>query len=242
MITQAHILAGGSGSRFGSTDLPKSLLPLTPAGKPSLGFILDMLCKHGVKKLIITLPAKKMHPAWPDKIRNYTYDNYAQKFAEIKFLEARENIKESIIDARNIYDDNFFLLAADILSNLNLNNLESAHFKNNNLFSLAVTQVSGEEAKHHGLVLQSTKENVFLPKNTHHEKKGWADSAVYILNKEFIRILQSKKLYHSAIDQVFKKNQAGIYKHKGYYFDINTIQKYHSARDMITKQLSASSK
>lgn len=235
MITQAHILAGGSGSRLGATDLPKSLLPLSAKGKPSLGFVLDMLMKHKVKDIIITLPQKKSHPTWHAKISAYVDSNYNGKFASIKYLEAKDNIKDSIIDARNLYDENFFLLAADILANLNLKNLEKAHFQNNNLFSLAVTLVSGEEARHHGIVIQSAKENTFLPKNTHHEKKGWADTAVYILNKNFIKILQSKKLYHSAIDQVFQKNQAGIYKHKGYYFDINTREKYEKAQEFVTK-------
>jgi NDP-sugar pyrophosphorylase family protein len=242
MINQAHILAGGSGSRIGSTDLPKSLLPLAPDGKPSLGFVLDMLAKYGVTKLIVTVPAKKTHPAWPELIRKYVADNYSAKFSEIRYLEAKENIKESIINARHLYEQDFFLMAADILANLNLGKLEQAHLQDGNLFSLAVTLVNGAEAKHHGLVIQTAKENIFLPKNTHRENKGWADSAVYVLNKDFIKVLQSKKLYHSAIDQVFQKKQAGIYKHKGYYFDINTPDRYKAARDFLAKQLGSANK
>lgn len=235
-ISQAHILVGGRGTRIGATDLPKTLLPLSPAGQPVLGFVLEMLLKHGIKKLIITLPTKRTHPAWPKLISDYVTAEYGPKFRELKYLEAKDSIKDSIIDAKKLYDDNFFLLAGDILTNLNLKNLELAHVENDHLFSLAVTLVSGDEAKHHGLVVQDNKGAQFLPKNTHHEKKGWADTAVYILNKDFIRILQSKTLYHSAIDQVFKKKQAGIYKHKGYYFDINTPEKYDSARQFLAQK------
>lgn len=237
MINQAHILAGGSGSRIGTTGLPKALLPLAPDGRPSLGFVLDMLAKHGISKLIITLPTKQTHPDWADKIRTYIDTAYPGKFSEIIYLTAKDSIKASIIDAKIHYEDNFFLVAADVLSDMNLKNLEREHFKQANLFSLAVTQVGGAEAKHHGIIIQTAKENKFLPKNTHHEKKGWADAAIYILNKDFVKLLQSKTLYHSAIDQVFKKNQAGIYKHKGYYFDINTKEKYDQARQFLDKRL-----
>ncbi len=236
MITQAHILAGGSGSRLGSADTPKSLLPLAIDHKPSLGFILDMLFKYGIKELIITLPHKKNHSTWPQLITDYINTNYADKFSNIKYLTAKENIKESILDAKSLYHDNFFLLAADLLANLNLKNLEATHLASSNLFSLAVTLVSGDEAKHHGIIVQTAKESQFFPKNTHHIKKGWADTAVYVLNKQFLRILQSKTLYHSAIDQVFKKNQVGIYKHKGFYFDINTKEKYAQAQEFLNKK------
>jgi mannose-1-phosphate guanylyltransferase len=131
---KAFLLAAGLGTRLKpiTDSIPKCLVHI--CGKPLLGWWIDLFKKHGVDKVLINLHH------FPEKVKEYLELNSQG----IKFhYSYEENLLGSAGTLREnknfVKDENdFFILYADNLTNVNLSEFIKFHRSQNNFFSMGL--------------------------------------------------------------------------------------------------------
>jgi MurNAc alpha-1-phosphate uridylyltransferase len=133
---QAMILAAGLGTRLKPiTDTkPKALVEV--GGIPMLELAIRHVKKYRVERLVINLHH------FPDQIKDFLKqkDNFGLDISFSDESDALLNTGGAIKKARQFLDPNvpFFLMAVDILTNLDLNAMMDFHIKNKPIVTLAV--------------------------------------------------------------------------------------------------------
>jgi mannose-1-phosphate guanylyltransferase len=134
-VETAVILVGGSGLRMRplTEDMPKCMVPLQ--GKPLIYWILNWLKSYGFKNIVLGVAYQK------EVIINYIKDN--DQGLKIDFSEhtvegeTGEGFRLAI--TRLVKDENFLAMNGDEITNLNLERLEEAHFKNKPVATITVS-------------------------------------------------------------------------------------------------------
>ncbi|MDO8515867.1 MAG: sugar phosphate nucleotidyltransferase [bacterium] len=108
-ITQAVILAGGRGERLRplTDDRPKPMVLVN--GRPFLEYQFDLLKKNGIEEIVILVGYMK------EKIMDYFGDG-SRFGVRVKYSEGtvEDDTGTRIRNARDLYDQEFFLLNGDI--------------------------------------------------------------------------------------------------------------------------------
>ena len=108
-ITQAVILAGGRGERLRpiTDNLPKPMAPVS--GKPFLEYLIDQLKRDGIEEVVLLVGYMK------EKITDYFGDG-SRFGVRVKYGigAVEDDTGTRIRNARDLYDEEFFLLNGDI--------------------------------------------------------------------------------------------------------------------------------
>lgn len=142
---KAVILVGGEGTRLRplSCNTPKPMLSL--ANKPFLEYLIELLKKHSVKEIILS--------------SYYLVDSIKAHFGEgSKFDVSISYVVEdfplgtggAIKNVEKFIDNTFVVFNGDVLTDLNIGDLISYHFKNKAKATIALTSV--EDPTLYGLV------------------------------------------------------------------------------------------
>lgn len=174
------IMAGGLGKRLLpiTKQIPKPLISIN--GKPIISKIISNLNSQGFYNFTIIVNYLG------NKIIKYVEKNIS-KDNKIKFIKEKRALGTlgglSLIKK---ISENFFLINADVISNLNFRNMLDFHEKNKNLVTLGVINYNTSQS--YGIVnykrgrLIKIKEK---PKNT-----DTINSGIYILNKKIIKLIK----------------------------------------------------
>lgn len=137
--TVAVIMAGGKGKRLGklTRDLPKPLLPV--GGRPLIAIIVEQLKRHGIENIVITV---NYHS---DKIKNYFAHNPVDK-TNISYIDETKYLGTagSLSLLKNIPQEPFIVMNADILSLVNFENMLQYHITAGKPFTLCTREFSFE--------------------------------------------------------------------------------------------------
>ncbi len=226
---QAVILAGGLGTRLNplTKEMPKPMI--TVANKPLLDYSIDLLKKHGITDIGITVRYL------PQYIKDYLGNG---EYRNVKIKYFSENIPlgtaGSVKQAENDLDDTFVVLSGDALTNTDLSKVLLYHRS----IHADVTIVAKEETSplEFGVVEIETDGRVvgFNEKPLwENVKSNTVNTGIYIINKEILDYIPKDKEFDFSKDlfPLLLKENKRIYGYisEKYWCDIGTPDKYLSA-------------
>ena len=176
------ILAGGLGTRLKSVvnNLPKPLAPIN--GNPFIKYVLEWLYKNNISKVVMSV-GYKWEKIFADLGNNYK--NIKIKYSiESKPLGTGGAILNSL---KLINGDHFLVINGDTLFEINLNQFQLYHKKNNFDVSMGLKHLNNFDR--YGKVIVDNKGRIinFLEKEK--TKNGIINCGIYLMNKKIINFL-----------------------------------------------------
>ena len=246
---KAFILAGGEGARLKplTESIPKAMIPV--GYKPLLEYNLHLLMKNGITD--VNLLVGKLG----DRIMQY----FGQKWTDITLNYV---VEQSMLDtagalynARNLINETFLVMNADILTNIRISELIDFHKQNKKDF---VGTVAGINLVDYQQKMNSKTKNkavfndfgVFQISNNKQTRilkyeerpakgmqNGYIDAGIYIFEPEIIDCLhesEGKSLSKDIFPQLIKENKLQLYPCKQ---NIHWIDVAHPIRWSIAWEL-----
>jgi len=226
---RAIILAGGRGTRLRPlTDkTPKPLLPIK--GKPLLEWVILTLKRHGITDIILSIGYKA------EMIKEYFKDGSPLH------LSISYNIEENplgtggavkdIVQNHNIKNP-FILVWGDNLADYNYEEMIKTHKKNDAVITMALT--SREDVEHFGVAELDDKKIIrFVEKPKREDAPStFINAGAFIVNPEVIDVLPEgvSSIERDCFEILCgKPGHVYAYVHTGYWFPIDTLEKYEKA-------------
>lgn len=231
---KAVIMAGGKGTRLRplTCHLPKPMVPLI--GKPCMAYTIDLLKKHGIYDIAITMQYK------PEMIRDYfgdgrTFGVNMHYFQETTPLGTAGSVK----NAQPFLDDTFIVISGDALTDVDLRQALNFHKQKGAKATLVLTRVS--HPLEYGVVMTDDEGRIvkFL------EKPSWGEvfsdtvnTGIYILEPELLERVPhgltfdfSQQLFPALLED---DDALFGYISSGYWSDIGNLQQYRQTQfDML---------
>lgn len=234
---KAMVLAAGLGERLKplTEKIPKPMLEINK--KPILYYISKLLAKYKVEEVVINLNYK------PEAIKNYLGNkkfgirvNYS---LEKKLLGTAGGVKK----AQVFFQDDFFVIYGDIITDINLNEVRNFHDKMKGIATLCLHK-SSHNVKSSSLV-ELDKNNRIVrfienPQNINlNAIKGFklVNSGIYIFKTKIFDYIPEHKFTDFAIN-IFpnlleKEKVYGFVHEKCYWAEIGRLDKYYKIKHDI---------
>lgn len=234
---KAVVMAGGEGSRLRPLTLgrPKPRIPLV--NKPVLSHILDLLKKHGITDVVITLHYLA------DLIEEY-YGDGSQIGMNINYSVEKVPLGTagSVKLAESLLDETFIVISGDGLTNYDLSGIIRFHRENQALATITLARVANP--LEYGVV--QTDENGRIIRLF--EKPGWGDvmsdtvnTGIYVLEPEILRRMEENTVvdFSHNLFQKMIEDQEAIYGYvaEGYWTDIGHLEEYRRASTDILNHI-----
>jgi len=179
MIKEAIILAGGLGTRLRSVveDLPKPMAPVR--GVPFLTWLLDLIEKQGVEKVVLAVGYKH------EKITSCFGNRY--KNLSIEYSIEKEPLGTGgavLLALQKIKGENFFLLNGDTYFEVDFRDFENFFVSTGAVMSVALHPV--KNPFRYGTVIIHENKIVAFREKTGAEE-GLINGGVYIVNKNWFQ-------------------------------------------------------
>ncbi len=223
---KAFLLAAGNGTRLKplTETTPKCLLPFN--GAPLLSIWLDLCRRHGIKEVLLNVHAH------PDAVRGFVATNHhgigVQLFEEPTLLGSAGTIA---VNRKWVARDKFFwILYADVLTNMDLRALLDFHLARQKAATLAVYRVPdpgrcGIVTLGKNGVVREFVEKPPIPRS------NLAFSGVLIGTEQLLRAIPNRLPADIGFDVLPQLvNQMAAYETSDYLVDIGTIQNYERAQ------------
>ncbi len=196
------ILAGGMGKRLRplSDNMPKCMVPIN--GKPLLDYQLGWLDKYKISNIVLACGYK-----W-EKIKQY----YGSKFIYSVEKEPLGTAGAIKLALEHIEGDEYIVLNADDLTNVNLNDL--IKLGSNATVVANFHSQFGIVDMDNGNIVQF-KEKPLLP--------YWANTGLHILSKD-VKMLAKGSLEQDVLPILAKEGKLKAYKHTGFWQTVNTMK------------------
>ena len=209
------ILAGGKGTRISEYTkiLPKPMIKI--GTKPILEHIINYYIKFGFKDFIIATGYKH------NIIKNYFKNK--NLYAKIKVINTgvKTLTGSRLKRLSRELNETFMLTYGDGLTNLNLNKLLKFHIKSKRKITLTAVH---PPARFGELSLIGNRVISFEEKPQ--LQKGWINGGFFVIEPEFLKFIENKNvmLERSPLKRAVKTNSLGAYKHKGFWFCMDTMR------------------
>tara|TARA_B100000965_G_C19592474_1_gene758572 strand:+ start:2347 stop:3081 length:735 start_codon:yes stop_codon:yes gene_type:complete len=230
------ILAGGKGTRFREeTDVkPKPMIEIS--GKPIILHIIEHYVSYGYKDFVV--------------LAGYKLDYFFEYFNNSKFVnkdnvfKTKDNLTITVLDtgvetgtggrikrAEHLIDEESFLLTyGDGLSSVNIEELVNFHIKNNKIATVTAVR---PPARFGSLTINDSMVTSFGEKVQ--SKEGWINGGFFVLNKEVFNYINDDEVTfeQGPLDELAKKSNLVAYKHKGFWYPIDTIREKEIVESLI---------
>lgn len=222
MIKQAVILAGGEGKRLFpiTNNLPKPMAPVN--GIPFLSYLIFILKKRGIKKILILVGYKS------EKIIEYYKNDQSINF---NYSNVKTDTGKRVLNAYDQLDNNFLLIYGDNYWIPNIKRMYKKFKLKNVLISTTVFN------NKHGTAEYGRENNVYTNKNSFVEdydksrkdkKLNGVDIGFFIINKKFLDTFKNKNKNYSLendfLTKAIKLKKLIAYKTDIQYYSITNIQ------------------
>jgi len=223
--TDVIIMAGGKGKRLWplTMNCPKPMLKVS--GKPMLENLIVKTKSFGYRNFIISLNYL------PEVIKGF-FKNGKKWNINISYIKEKKPLGTagvlSLLD--NKISENFILMNCDVVTSLNLYDLEQYHIRNNALITIGAhikkSEIQYGILKTNGINLKSFLEKPVLNHNI--------NAGIYVFNKMVLKIL--KKNRHYDIPEVVKiamkqKKKVIVYPIYETWKDIGLFQELKNIRN-----------
>ena len=226
---KAVVMAGGEGTRLRplTSNQPKPMVPIV--GKPCMEHILDLLRRHGMNEVVVTLAFM------PQAIRTYFGDGTALEMdVDYSVEEQPMGTAGSVRLARERLDETFLVISGDALCDVDLTELVAAHREKGAAVTIGLKSV--DNPLEFGIVVIDEDGRVerFL------EKPSWGqvfsdtiNTGIYVLEPEVLRHVPSDRPYDFSKELFPLLLEMGrpIYGHvlDGYWQDIGNLEQFRQA-------------
>lgn len=232
-ITQAVILAGGTGTRLRPFTLtnPKPMFPIYK--RPILEYLIEMLKENGIKEVVILIGYLG------EKIQQHFRDGskYGLKitYSFTPLLDEEGNENESgirIKNAEDLLEDNFLLMYCDNFWPMNLLKMTKAYWTMNTLAMVtAYNNKDGFGEYGYKNNLKVSNNNLVLEYDSTRQRQGLnaLDIGFFILNKKVLEFLPNKSTHlgRDILPKLVAKKQLSAYR---------TDHRYYFATSLLTMQ------
>ncbi len=223
-LKQALILVGGEGARLRplTYEIPKPLIPVK--GKPILEHILKHLKKHGIDDILLAVGHLS------EKVISY-FGNGEKWGINIRYIHENEKMGTAgpLKTAEPMLNKNFLMLNGDVLSKIDLSDLNHFHRQNNGLATIALVAV--ENPSHYGVVeIKGSQITGFVekPKNP---PSNLINAGIYLLDKGILKYVPQG--YAMMEKDVFPKlaleGKLFGYTYSGPWLDVGTPERLEKA-------------
>lgn len=223
---RAVVMAGGQGIRLRplTSNQPKPMIPVV--NKPIMEHIIELLKKHGFRKIIATLQFL------PTVITNY-FDDGSALGVEMSYAteESPLGTAGSVRNARAFLDGTFIVVSGDAITDIDLSAAFAYHREREAKVTIVLKKVPNP--LEFGLVITDDEGRIvkFL------EKPGWGEvfsdtinTGIYIIEPEILDMIPGDAPYDFSKDlfPVILEQGMPIFGHvaDGYWTDVGTLEKY----------------
>ncbi len=232
---KAIIMAGGQGKRLRplTCTLPKPMLAV--ANKPTIEYAVDLLKKHGIHEIGITLQYL------PNIIKQHLgtgreYDASFEYFIEAVPLGTAGSVKQ----AQEFLSDTFVVLSGDGITDIDIT--KAVEFHNTRKADVTIVLKRVNNPLEYGVVITDEKGKVL----SFAEKPSWGEifcdsvnTGIYIINKNVLDLVPKEGMFDFSNDlfPAMLQNGRRLYGYvaQGYWCDIGDLKSYIKANmDVIT--------
>jgi mannose-1-phosphate guanylyltransferase / phosphomannomutase len=226
---KAVVMAGGEGTRLRplTSNQPKPMVPIV--GKPCMEHILDLLRRHGLHEIVVTLAFM------PQAIRTYFGDGETLELdIDYSVEEQPLGTAGSVRLAQARLDETFLVISGDAVCDVDLTALIEAHRSKGAAVTIGLKSV--DNPLEFGIVVTDEDGRVerFL------EKPSWGqvfsdtiNTGIYVLEPEVLRHVPADRPYDFSKELFPLLLEMGrpIYGHvlDGYWQDIGTLEQFRQA-------------
>jgi mannose-1-phosphate guanylyltransferase len=222
---KAFLMAAGMGTRLKplTDNIPKCLVPIN--GKPLLAWWFDLLEKHNVDEVLINLHylpilVENFVKTYPTKVKiNFVYEKELKGSAGT-LLTNKEFVKD---------EKCFYILYADNLTNINLQEFLAEFEKSNHQFGMALFRSDNPESC--GIVeLNETRTIINFEEKPKNPKSNLANAGIYLASPEILELIPIKNVADIGFDLLPKLvNKMFGYETKEFFIDIGTYKNLETA-------------
>jgi len=224
--SKAIILAGGKGTRMKpmTNFLPKPMLRIQD--KPTLEHNIDLLKRHGIKDIIISVGYKG------EKIKEYFGDG-SQLGVNITYVEEKTPLGTGgpLNLVKGKINETFILMNGDELKDIDLEDMFMFHRKNKGLATIALTTV--EDPSNYGVaVMNGHKIMTFIEKPSKKQAPSkLINAGLYILEPEVLKMVpEGFSMIENDIFPRLATNEKLLgYVFSGQWFDTGTPERFEKA-------------
>lgn len=221
---KALILAGGKGTRLEpiTHEIPKPLIPIK--GKPILQHIIELLKKHNIREVILSVGYKK------EKIKEYFGDG--SKFGiNIVYTEEDKSLGTAgaVKLARQYLNDTFIIINGDNLYDIDITDIYLFHKQNNAVATMALT--STKEPSAYGVVELKGNKIVDFSEKPKKTSSNFINSGFYIAEPAILDLIPEgfAMLEKDVFPKLARQGKLFGYPFSGQWFDITTLKDYDKA-------------
>jgi len=223
------ILAGGKGTRISeyTKSIPKPMIKI--GSKPILEHIIRYYIKYGFEDFIIAGGHKH------SIIRDYFKKK--KNLTKIKVINTGNSslTGKRLVKLKNDLTDTFMLTYGDGLSSVNLNKLLKFHKKNKKKITMTAVHPPARfgELEIKNDIVKKFEEKPQL-------QKGWINGGFFVVEPEFLKFIGNKNvmLERSPITKAVKTKNLTAFKHKGFWFCMDTLRDKKVLEEMIKNKKS----
>jgi histidinol-phosphate phosphatase family protein len=219
------LLAGGKGERLMplTKDIPKPMVDI--AGKPAMQYHLELAKKYGFDDIVVctSYMAEKITNYFGDGSGFGVHINYPEEPTPLGSGGAIKNA-EKYLDV-----ENFIVLNADVMTDINLDGLVSAHLRNKSLATMVV-RYSDHPKDSDVVQMEGDKIVGYIGRGQEEEKI--ANTGIMVLNRRIIDFIP-KGFSNIEKDVVFRligKESVCGYLSNAYIKDFGTPERLESVR------------
>jgi len=226
---KAVVMAGGQGSRLRPLTInrPKPMVPLV--NKPVIVHILDLLRRHGITEVVVTLQFMADH------VQDYFGDGSAMGLAvQYSIEEAPLGTAGSVKNAQAHLDDTFLVISGDAVTDFDLKAIIAYHKEQKAKATLTLYRVPNP--LEYGVVITDEEGRI----REFQEKPSWGEvisdtvnTGIYVLEPDVLDCFEegqpfdfSKDLFPLLLD---RGDPLYGFVSEGYWCDVGNIQEYMRA-------------
>jgi mannose-1-phosphate guanylyltransferase/phosphomannomutase len=226
---KAVVMAGGSGSRLRPLTIhrPKPMIPIV--NKPVMNHILDLLKKHGITEVVITVQYLA------DFIQDYFGDgsNLGMRL-RYSVEETPLGTAGSVKNAQDFLDDTFLVISGDALTNFDLTKLVAYHKNAKTLATIALYNMANPVD--YGVISINNQGHItrFQEKPSRGSvMSDYVNTGIYVLEPEVLDHFKPNTPFDFAQDLFPMLHEQGHvlqgYIGEGYWCDVGNIAEYMRA-------------
>jgi mannose-1-phosphate guanylyltransferase/phosphomannomutase len=223
---KAVVMAGGEGSRLRPLTInrPKPMVPLV--NKPVIAHILDLLKRHGITSVVLTLQYMADH------VQDYLGDGSAMGM-EINYSieEVPLGTAGSVKNAQKYLDEPFIVISGDAVTDFDLKAIADYHTSKGAKATLTLYHVPNP--LEYGVVIAAPDGRI----QEFQEKPSWGqvisdtvNTGIYVLEPDVLDLFEAGKPFDFSKDlfPILLKNGDPLYGYvaNGYWCDVGNIQEY----------------